>query len=277
MRIVFFISERLITDEVFLYMFANVGASFHDVHVVAIRRPIEGSSIRSRLEKLRRLWRYEKGIIGVLEYISSSPIRRFIYAYNRRQALARVRALPRPSISLQPEKVTYVDTVNGPDAVKAISNLKPDVVIQVGAGILRQQIFEIARIGTLNLHPGIAPLIKGMNPIYWARWEREPRWMGATVHFIEAGIDTGPVLAYAPVTPVLPGESHSSLFVRVYESGVAQLVGTLLRLAQGERWTIQPPQGERTYHSIISGWKMCILEARDALHRWRFGSLQKRR
>ncbi len=91
--------------------------------------------------------------------------------------------------------------------------------------------------------------------------------MGATVHFIDEGIDTGPVLAYAPVAPLYPGEPYPSLFVRVHKFGVERLVDTLLRLARGERWTIHPPLGERVYRSTISGWKLCFLEVRDALRR----------
>lgn len=250
-------------------MFANVAASFHDVHIVAVRRATSGTFNRY-LEKLERLRRYGRGITNIFEHASSYPIKHFIVKRNKRKAQAGVRALPRPPVTPWPEKVVYVDTVNGPDAVEAISKLKPDVVIQFAAGILRKQVFEIPRIGTLNLHVGIAPLIKGMDPIYWALWKREPKWMGATVHFVDEGIDTGPVLAYAPVAPLYPGEPYSALFVRVHKLGVERLVDTLLRLAQGERWTIHPPQGERIYRSAISGWKLCLLEIRDALRRRRF-------
>jgi methionyl-tRNA formyltransferase len=146
--------------------------------------------------------------------------------------------------------------------------LKPDVIIQLGNGILSKQIFEIARIGTLNIHPGIAPLMKGRDPIYWALWEREPSWLGATVHFIDEGIDTGPVLAYAPVEQRFPGERYPPLYVRTFELGVERLVDTLSRLACGERWTIDPPPGAQVYRSSISGWKMLIVEIQGALRRW---------
>ncbi len=74
----------------------------------------------------------------------------------------------RPAVELRPKKAFYVETVNGPETVEAISRLEPDVVIQEAAGILRRQVFEIARIGTLNLHSGIAPLLRGQDPVFWA-------------------------------------------------------------------------------------------------------------
>ena len=151
--------------------------------------------------------------------------------------------------------------------MEALSKLEPDVVIQLGAGILQEQVFEIARIGTLNLHPGIAPLIKGQDPFQWALWERRPEWLGATVHWIDEGIDTGPVLAYAPVESRYSGERVATLYVRIMKVGVERLLDALHRLGRGERWTIHPPQGERVYRTVFSGWRWFLLEIRLALQR----------
>lgn len=272
MRIVFFTNENFDSSEKFRYMFANVAASFPNVHVVAVRPSRAERShppyarLYQRIQKV--LWRARRfGVVHTLEVLTSYPLLLFIGQRNWREVDERLRALPRPPVELKPEKVIYVQTVNRPDAVEVISRLEPDVVIQVDAGILRRQIFEIARIGTLNLHPGIAPLIKGRNPTYWALWEHKREWMGATVHYIDERIDTGPVLTYAPVEPRYPGERFPSLYVRATKLGVERLVDALYRLARGERWVVHPPQGEHVYRSIFSGWKLCLLETRLALSR----------
>ncbi len=199
--------------------------------------------------------------------MSSYQLRRYIWALTEREAHANVRALPRPPVSPRPDAVVFVDTVNGPDALEALRKLKPDVIIQHQAGILQRQVFEIARIGTLNLHPGINPLNRGSEPIYWALWAREPKWLGATVHFIDEGIDTGPVLAYARIQPYFRGERYPALFARIFALGVESLVDVLCRLARGERWMIDPPKGERVYRPPLSGWKLGFLELRGALNR----------
>ncbi len=65
----------------------------------------------------------------------------------------------RPAAELRPDKAVYVETIDGPETVEALSRLEPDVVIQEAAGILlRRHVFELAHIGTINLHAGIAPL-----------------------------------------------------------------------------------------------------------------------
>jgi hypothetical protein len=108
--------------------------------------------------------------------------------------------------------------------------------------------------------------------MYWALWESKREWIGATVHYIDEGIDTGPVLAYVPIETRYPGERFPSLYVRATKLGVERLIDALYRLAQGERWTIYPPQGEHVYRSEFSGWRLVLLEARLALRRCAAGT-----
>ncbi len=65
----------------------------------------------------------------------------------------------------------------------------------------------------LNIHPSLLPAFPGR-----AAWtqalEAGVAETGCTVHLIDAGIDTGPVLAQAKV-PVLPGDTPDSLYARI--------------------------------------------------------------
>ncbi|BBL79347.1 hypothetical protein RxyAA322_12010 [Rubrobacter xylanophilus] len=263
MRVVFFTSDRFFRNEVFRYMYAHVAAACGEAPIVAVRRPPGARS--GPLDRVRKKLHAGAGPVGVLELLASYPLQRTLGHRNDRLALAAVRALPRPAMEPLQEEALYVETVNGPDAVAALRALRPDVIVQFDAGILRRQIFGIPPLGTLNLHPGIAPLIRGRDPIYWALWEREPGWLGATIHYIDAGIDTGPVLAYAPVSPG-PQDGYPEIFARVYEAGVAQLVSTLRRLERSERWSVEPAQGRSVYRTTFPGWRLAALEARHRLH-----------
>lgn len=271
MMVVFLTNENFHMSEKFRYVFAHVAASFREVHVVAVRRSqAENKPFLPRLQGKARehLWRARRfGFLHTLEVLTSLPLQLLIGRRNFREMDERLRALGRPTVEPRPEKAVYVETVNGPETVEAISGLEPDVVIQEAAGILHKQVIEIARVGTLNLHSGIAPLLRGQDPVYWALWERRHEWLGATVHRIDEGIDTGPVLAYAPVEPRYPGERFPSLYVRITELGTKDLVDVLCRLGRGERWTIPPPEGERVYRTIFSGWRLLLLEVRLALER----------
>ena len=67
----------------------------------------------------------------------------------------------------------------------------------------------------LNIHPSLLPKYPGLEPHAQALAAGEKEH-GCTVHFVDGGVDTGPVVAQAKV-PVLPGDSADTLAARVLE------------------------------------------------------------
>lgn len=70
-------------------------------------------------------------------------------------------------------------------------------MIHSGAGILRAPLLALPRLGVLNAHMGVLPRYRGMNVAEWAAWENGP--LGATLHWIDPGIDTGRIISTVPV------------------------------------------------------------------------------
>lgn len=258
MRIVLYTHEDFWSDELFRYIFAHVAANYPNTRIAAVRRvPLDW---RSRLVRTVRKFR-RLGPAGALEFASSLPIARRIHRRHSEEIDAGLRSLARPVVEDPSINIAWTRTVNGPDAVAAISELEPDLLIQAGAGIIRPGVFNLAPLGMLNIHHGIAPLIRGMHSIAWALLEDRPECLGATVHRVDAGIDTGDVLAYAPVS-ISSGDGVASVFVRATEAAVRELLLVMRRLETGERWMVEPLLGARTYRSSISGWRLWALERR---------------
>jgi phosphoribosylglycinamide formyltransferase-1 len=65
----------------------------------------------------------------------------------------------------------------------------------------------------LNIHPALLPAFPGLHAQRQAL-ERGVKIAGCTVHFVDAGTDTGPILAQAAV-PVLQGDDEASLSARI--------------------------------------------------------------
>lgn len=65
----------------------------------------------------------------------------------------------------------------------------------------------------LNVHPSLLPAFPGLHPHRQAL-EHGVRISGATVHFVEADVDTGPIVLQAAV-PVEPGDTEATLAARV--------------------------------------------------------------
>lgn len=106
----------------------------------------------------------------------------------------------------------------------------PDVVVVVAYGhILREPLLSAPRLGCVNVHFSLLPRWRGVSPVQHALLHGD-QWTGVTLIRMDAGIDTGPVVA-TTATPIDPRESAGALLQRLCELGAALLQDTLARLA----------------------------------------------
>jgi hypothetical protein len=84
-----------------------------------------------------------------------------------------------------------------PVEVELMRELNPDVVLVFGTGLLRAPVLEAFAGRTINIHLGLSPYYRGAGTNFWPLVNREPEYVGATIHYLDAGIDTGPILAHA--------------------------------------------------------------------------------
>jgi methionyl-tRNA formyltransferase len=75
----------------------------------------------------------------------------------------------------------------------AIRERAPDLGVIAGTYILRPEVFEIPRLGSINLHSGKAPEYRGAAPAFWELYNGE-REVGITIHRVVAALDAGNVL-----------------------------------------------------------------------------------
>ena len=87
--------------------------------------------------------------------------------------------------------------INDVDEIAEMAALSPEVVLVFGTGLLRGGILERFAGRIINLHLGISPYYRGAGTNFWPLVNREPEFVGATVHYLDAGIDTGPMIAHA--------------------------------------------------------------------------------
>jgi phosphoribosylglycinamide formyltransferase-1 len=65
----------------------------------------------------------------------------------------------------------------------------------------------------LNIHPALLPSFPGLH-VQKKAVEHGARFSGCTVHFVDSGMDTGPIIIQA-VVPVLPDDTEDSLAARI--------------------------------------------------------------
>jgi hypothetical protein len=94
--------------------------------------------------------------------------------------------------------VIRVPTLNGETARAELRRLAPDVAVTLDSRLVSEATFSIPAHGVVNVHHGAVPDYRGGPPVFWELADGLES-VGYTVHRIDAGIDTGPVLARGDV------------------------------------------------------------------------------
>jgi methionyl-tRNA formyltransferase len=110
--------------------------------------------------------------------------------------------------------------------IAELRELKPDLMVVVAYGqILPPAILDLPAYGCLNVHTSLLPKYRGAAPIQWAIANGEPE-TGVTIMKMDAGLDTGPILAVRR-TPILPTDDSQILHDRLAQLGAELLVETV--------------------------------------------------
>ncbi|HET6469181.1 MAG TPA: formyl transferase, partial [Geminicoccaceae bacterium] len=92
-------------------------------------------------------------------------------------------------------------SVNAPETVTLLRRLAPGAVAVWGTRVLASDVLQAVPAPFINLHPGLTPAYRGFDAGYRALAQGDPNGCGVTVHLIDEGIDTGPILRQAVVRP----------------------------------------------------------------------------
>ena len=152
-------------------------------------------------------------------------------------ALERARAagVPAFAVPVGPDRAGW--DVELADAVAAHP---PDLVVCAGFMRVLGPAF-LRRLPAVNTHPSLLPAFPGAHAVRDAL-AYGVKITGVTVHLVDEGLDTGPVVAQAAV-PVLPGDTEQTLHARIQDVEQPLYVEAVGRLA-ARGWTVE----ERTVH-----------------------------
>ncbi len=162
-------------------------------------------------------------------------------------------ARPRPyPYRERAERVLVVPEINHPAMVAFLAEARPDLLVLGQPGLLREPLLAIPSLGTLNAHPGLLPWYRGVDVVRWALWLGGP--LGVTLHYVDAGVDRGPVIASRPL-PVAGARGPGEVEARANRLALELLVEGVARFAAGEapEGRPQPAGAGRQYH-LMPPW-----------------------
>ncbi|MCX6430930.1 MAG: phosphoribosylglycinamide formyltransferase [Actinobacteria bacterium] len=110
------------------------------------------------------------------------------------------------------------------EILKVVTQLDPDLI--VSAGFMRVLAPEfVARFRTINTHPALLPLFPGAHAVRDTLAAGESV-TGATVHWVDEGLDSGEVISQVRV-PILAGDDENSLHERIKIAERSLVVSTI--------------------------------------------------
>jgi phosphoribosylglycinamide formyltransferase 1 len=145
---------------------------------------------------------------------------------------ARERGLNR--LHIAPGKFrTKLDETAEAAFIDALRAAEVDLVVLAGfMRILKGEFLRVFAQKVVNIHPALLPAFPGLEA--WKQaLEYGVKVTGATVHFVDQGIDTGPIIAQETV-PVLAGDTPETLHARIQEAEHRLYPAAIAALLRGE-------------------------------------------
>jgi methionyl-tRNA formyltransferase len=153
-------------------------------------------------------------------------------------------ALERGLPVIQPERLRR------PEAFALLEAWAPDLIVVAAFGqILRQNVLDLPRLGCINVHASLLPRWRGAAPIQAALLHGDQS-SGATIMQMDAGIDTGGMLAQREV-PILPEDNSESLAPRLAQAGAELLIETLPAYIAGQIQPVAQDESLSTYAPML--------------------------
>lgn len=143
---------------------------------------------------------------------------------------------------LQPEKL------KSPVFIEELKSLNADLQIVVAFRMLPEIVWDMPRLGTINLHASLLPQYRGAAPINWAIINGEKK-TGVSTFKLKHKIDTGNILLQEKIK-IEGNESAGSLHDKLMEAGAGLLLKTINLTASGDIQEREQPTGSTSVDSL---------------------------
>jgi methionyl-tRNA formyltransferase len=142
------------------------------------------------------------------------------------------------------------DSLRSLQALAVLQEARPDVIVVAAYGeILRQNVLSLPRHGCVNVHASLLPRHRGAAPVAAAILAGD-RVTGVTIMLMDAGMDTGPILAQAE-EPIQRHDTTGTLTARLSHLGARLLAEALPRWLQGELDARLQDGSQATYAPLV--------------------------
>lgn len=151
--------------------------------------------------------------VWVLEFMLSQRVRPHVLFVPEESKASHANELTTLCSFLAPDRILKGKQFRGPEGITLLRKLDLDFIIGVHFPyIISDTVLPLPRCGFLNLHPAYLPYNRGWHTVSWVILEGTP--VGATLHVMDAGIDTGDII-HQKGLEISPGDTAHTLYQRL--------------------------------------------------------------
>lgn len=134
-----------------------------------------------------------------------------------------------------------INDIHSDEGIQLIKSFNCDLLVVCGTGILKESVFELPKLGSINLHQGEVPKYRGAPPGFWELWNKEKQ-VGVTVHFVDKGVDTGDIILQE-IVPIFEYDNFRTTMRKLSEISLSLYPEAIRIIASGKYRRIKQPQG----------------------------------
>lgn len=133
-----------------------------------------------------------------------------------------------------------------------VKNLNPDLlVLAFVTSFVPREMIDAATFGGINYHPSLLPKYRGGSAINWAVISGETE-TGVTIHQIDEGVDTGPIVLQEKVA-IAPDDTVKSLyFEKLYPLGIKMVAEAVRLIREGAAKPVEQDDSMASFQPVIT-------------------------
>lgn len=121
--------------------------------------------------------------------------------------------------------------LKSPEFQAELQAFAADLQVVVAFRMLPEAVWNMPRLGSINIHASLLPQYRGAAPINWALMHGDTQ-TGVTSFFLQHEIDTGNLI-FQDVVDIAPSDDFGSLYEKLKEAGAALALRTVRAIASG--------------------------------------------
>jgi methionyl-tRNA formyltransferase len=145
--------------------------------------------------------------------------------------------------------VLKTDSLKSEELLKKIRTLSLDIILSVASSrIFGPSMLSIPKLGCLNVHAGILPRYRGINPSFWSLLNQEKQ-SAVTVHYMNEEIDDGEIIQQ-DFFDIRGVNTLHGVYSKVQEIAPKTILKALGSINEGDTRIIKNERSNSTYFSF---------------------------